>query len=213
MKTGDFMVRPIKTVEIEEVSKLLASAYHEDQFFKWCVAREEARHQVVAQYYQVYLRSKGCVAHVAQGDDQRIVGATVWLPHETDARLYEEIERVVGVANAPMFNEVAEKSHANEPTQGPFYQLVGFGVLTGMQGKGVGQALLKYHLDILDEAGVPTYLEASTPYHGGGVYGKFGYEPFGSLMFFTETAVLYPLYRHAKKGDNNENEKENSIYL
>jgi len=68
-----------------------------------------------------------------------------------------------------------------------------------MQGKGIGAALLKYHLDILDELGISTYLEASTPYYGGGVYGKFGYQQAGELMVFTDTAVLYPLWRPAKK--------------
>ena len=199
MNVYDFTVRPINVDEIDKVADLLATAYYHDLFFKWCVDNDEDRHKIVAGYYKVYLRSRGCVAHVAENPDMGIIGASVWLPHDFDASIEEEIERVVGAANAPMFRAVAEKSHKNEPTDGPFYQLVGFGVLKELQGRGVGHALLKHHLDILDQAGIATYLEASTPYHGGGVYGKFGYKPFGELIVFTDTAVLYPLYRPAYK--------------
>ena len=199
MKTCNFIVRPINADEIEKVACLLATAYYHDIFFKWCVDSDEDRHKIVAGYYKVYLRSRGCVAHVAESPDMGIIGASVWLPHDADASIYEEIEKVVGAANVPMFREVAERSHENEPKDEPFYQLVGFGVLKEVQGKGIGRALIKYHLDILDQTGIATYLEASTPYHGGGVYGKFGYEQFGELMVFTDTAVLYPLYRPAYK--------------
>ncbi|MCL1991704.1 MAG: GNAT family N-acetyltransferase [Spirochaetes bacterium] len=201
MKIENFTVRPIQAGEIGKAAELLSDAYYHDVFFKWCVDSDEGRRKIVSDYYKVYLSSRGCVAHVAAAGEG-LIGATVWLPHDADAGMYDEIERVVGAANAPMFREVAEKSHKNEPTGVPFYQLVGFGVLKEAQGRGVGQALLKYHLDILDEAGIPTYLEASTPFTGGGVYGKFGYAHFGELMTFGEDSFpvkLYPLFRDAKK--------------
>ena len=199
MKTYNLTVRPINANEIDQAATLLAQAYNDDIFFKWCVASDEDRPKIVSDYYKVYLRARGCVAHAAESPDMGMIGVSVWLPHDADASIYEEIESVVGAVNLPMFREVAERSHQNEPSDGPFYQLVGFGVLKEAQGRGVGHALLKYHIDILDRAGIPTYLEASTPYHGGGVYGKFNYKQYGELMFFTDTAVLYPLYRPAKK--------------
>ena len=196
MEAKSFVVQPLVPDEIHQVARLLAAAYFDDIFFKWCVDKDEERLQVVAAYYEVYLNSKGCVAHVAKNPEGEIIGATCWLPQETEEGMHEKIEEIVGVYS-PQFAAVAEKSYANEPKEGPFYQLVGFGVAKEAQGQGVGQALLKYHLDILDKAGIPTYLEASTPFTGGGVYGKFGYKPYGELMHFTKTAVLYPLYREA----------------
>ena len=198
MKNNDFVVRPIKVGEIDKVSELLAVGYDGDVFFEWCVPKEKGRHKVIADYYKIYLGARGCVAHVVEDSSGNIVGASVWLPHDTDESIYPEIERVVG-ENAPMFNAVAEDSHLSEPPMEPFYQLVGFGVLKELRGLGLGHDLLKYHLDILDEKGIPTYLEASTPYFGSGVYSKFDYQPVGELMKFTEEAVLYPLWRHARK--------------
>ena len=197
MGNRKIVVRPTKFNEIKQVSELLATAYEGDVFFEWCVPKDEGRHQIISDYYKIYLRAKECVSHVAVNEEGEIVGASVWLPHDTDPSIYPEIEKVVGV-NAPMFNEVADKSHLSEPPMGPFYQLVGFGVLPHLQGAGIGQKLLETHLDILDKRGIPTYLEASTPYHGRGVYAKFDYQPVGELMYFSDTAVLYPLWRPAK---------------
>ena len=201
MNTDGFTIRSINDNEINKAADLLSAAYYDDIFFKWCVDNDKDRLKIVADYYKVYLNSRGCIAHVAESHKKGIIGVSVWLPHDTDEDMYKEIELVAG-ANALQFRAVAEKSHKNEPSNGPFYQLVGFGVLKEEQGKGFGQALIKHYLDILDEAGIPTYLEASTPYYGGGVYGKFGYKPFGELMYFSDTAVLYPLYREANQALN-----------
>ena len=186
-------IRSIKQEEINIVADLLSTEYYHDDFFIWSVESDEDRHKVVSDYYKVYLNAAGCVAHVAECDGD-IVGASVWLPHDVDVSIYDDIDEVTGVY-AAQFRAVADKSHESEPKGMPFYQLVGFGVVKKMQGAGIGGALLKYHLDILDEKGVPTYLEASTPYSGGGVYGKFEYQLVGELLVFAERAVLYPLWR------------------
>jgi len=195
---SDFTIRPINQGEIEKVADLLSTGYYYDKFFKWSVESDDARHKVVLDYYKIYLNAVGCVAHVAESPDKGMIGASVWLPHDVDTSIYDEIDKVVGV-NAPQFRAVSDRSHDSEPPMEPFYQLVGFGVLREVQGMGVGGALLKYQLDKLDEIGIATYLEASTPYTGGGVYGRFGYQPVGELMVFAETAVLYPLWRPANK--------------
>ena len=136
------------------------------------------------------------MSHVAEGPDG-IIGATVWLPHDVDASIYDDIDRAAG-EYAQQFRAVADRSHDSEPPIGPFYQLVGFVVAAEARGLGIGGAMLKYHLDILDTQGIPTYLEASTPFFGGGVYGQFGYQQVGELMVFADTAVLYPLWRPAR---------------
>ncbi|MCL1786782.1 MAG: GNAT family N-acetyltransferase [Defluviitaleaceae bacterium] len=193
-----YTVRPIVRHEVDQVANLISTGYYHDPFFIWSVPCDSARHQIVADYYKIYLTEPGAVAHVAQTPAGAIIGASVWLPHDVDACIYDDIDRVAG-PYAPQFRAVADKSHLSEPPVAPFYQLVGFVVAKEAQGMGVGGALLKYHLDILDEKGIPTYLEASTPYFGGGVYGRFGYQPVGELMVFAKNAVLYPLWRPAKK--------------
>jgi len=194
----DITVRLIRPEEIDKTADLISLGYYNDIFFKWVVEKDEDRRKIVADYYKTYLNAKGCIAHVAETPSKEIIGASVWLPHDVDQSIYDEIDIAAGIY-ADRFRAVADKSHYSEPPMAPFYQLVGFAVAIQAQGKGVGASLLKYHLDKLDESGIPTYLEASTPYYGKGVYGKFGYQPVGELMVFTDSAVLYPLWRPARK--------------
>lgn len=194
----DITVRPIRPEEIDKVACLISTGYYDDIFFKWTVERDEDRYKVVTDYYKAYLHAKGCVAHVAETSSAEIIGASVWLPHDVDESIYDEIDIAAG-SYASRFRAVADNSHYSEPPMEPFYQLVGIVVNKEAQGLGVGAKLLKYQLDQLDTLGIPTYLEASTPYNGKGIYGKFGYQPVGELMVFSDTAVLYPLWRPANK--------------
>jgi len=194
----DTIVRPMRPEEIDSAASLIASGYYGDIFFKWVVYKDEDHHRVVTNYYKAYLNARRCMAYVAEDADGKMVGASAWLPHDTDASVYNDIDAAVGIY-ADRFRTVADWSHLSEPPMTPFCQLVGFATMKEAQGRGVGAAMLKYHLDIMDEAGIATYLEASTPYFGKGVYGKFGYQLVGELMVFTDTAVLYPLWRPARK--------------
>ncbi|MCL2187161.1 MAG: GNAT family N-acetyltransferase [Defluviitaleaceae bacterium] len=193
-----YTIRNMRSDEINTIAAMIADGYKNDIFFHWVVDNPADHQQVVCDYYKVYLNAAGCVAHVAEAPDGTRMGATVWLPDDVDPSIYDEIDRVTG-KYAPQFRAVADASHESEPDERPFYQLVGFVVDPALRGKGIGAALLKHQLDILDKKGVPTYLEASTPFHGGGVYGKFGYERVGELLTFSDTAVLWPLWRGVKK--------------
>jgi len=192
-----YTLREIDKKEIAQVAALIANGYQDDIFFKWVVPNANDRLSVVTQYYIQYLSAGGCIAHVAENLLGNIVGATVWLPHDVDSSLYDSISKAAG-KYACNFEAVADASHDSEPHEIPFYQLVGFVVDKTCRNSGLGAALLKYQLDILDKRGIATYLEASTPYCGKGVYGKFGYQAYGKLLHFTDSAVLYPLFREAQ---------------
>lgn len=198
IKMKDIAIRPVRPDEIDKIADLISTGYYNDIFFKWVVENDDHRHKIVTDYYKAYLNARGCVAHAAETPSGEIIGASVWLPHDTDASVYDAIDAAAGIY-AKNFRAVADWSHLSEPPMAPFYQLVGFVIGAQAKGKGLGVTLLKHNLELFDKMGIPTYLEASTPYHGGGVYGKFGYQPVGELMFFTDTAVLYPLWRPAKR--------------
>jgi len=194
----DITIRPITPDEISKVASFISLGYYDDIFFKWVVADDNERHKIVTDYYKVYLNTKGSVVHVAEDFSGELMGATVWLPHDVDASIYDEIDKIAGIY-ADNFRAVSDMSHYSEPPMTPFYQLVAVVVSKNAQGLGLGARLLQHNLDRFDEMGIPTYLEASTPYHGGGVYGKFGYQPVGELMVFNKDAVLYPLWRDVRQ--------------
>jgi len=179
--------------EVRFIAEFISDGYFDDIFFKWVVPPDEERQAIVADYYEAYLKADGAYIYVAE-EDGIVVGASVWLPHDVDPSLYDDIDAAAG-RFAPNFRAVADMSHESEPKDTAFTQLVGFVVDKKQRGRGIGIAQLQAHLDVMDTKGIPTYLEASTPFHGGGVYGKFGYTLYGELMVFSPTAVLYPLWR------------------
>ena len=181
--------------ELENIAKFIARGYFDDIFFKWVVPSDTQRLVIVTEYYKVYLGAEGAHIYVAEANGV-VVGATVWLPHDVNPAIYDDIDTATG-EYAPNFWAVADKSHESEPKNTPFSQLVGFVVDETQRNQGVGTTLLKAHLDIMDTQGIPTYLEASTPFNGGGVYGKFGYTQYKELLVFSPQAVLYPLWRPA----------------
>lgn len=195
-------IRDTKKEEIAAVAKFIAESYDGDIFFKWVIGSDTDKFSdkaldIIAKYYEVYLSANGCVSHVAKDENDQLVGATVWLPHDVDAKIHDDINKVAG-EYAANFQAVADASHENEPKGIAFYQLVAVVVDKTKRGQGIGEALLAEMLNILDSRGIDTYLEASTPYVGKGVYGKFGYKLYSELLKFTDTAVLYPLFRQAK---------------
>jgi len=185
----------MKPSESDTIAAFISKGYFDDIFFKWVVPPDEKRLAVVTEYYKVYLGAAGAYVYVAE-EDGALVGASVWLPHDTDPSVYDDIDAAAGEFK-PNFRAVADLSHDNEPKGTAFTQLVGFVVDKTKRDRGIGTALLKAHLDIMDTQGIPTYLEASTPFDGGGVYGKFGYTFYSDLMIFAPNAVLYPLWRPA----------------
>jgi len=189
-------IRTLTPKDIPKVAAFIATGYNDDIFFKWVVPNDEDRHKIVTEYYKIYLSAKGNVVHVATDPTGEIVGVTVWLPHDVDDSIYEEIDKAAGIY-APQFRAVADASHDNSPAEGPFFELVGFVTRKDLQAQGIGYQLLKHHLDELDNKGIPTYLEASTPYHEKSVYRKFGYVHHGETINFKNAAFLYPLYRAA----------------
>ena len=189
-------IKPLKREDIPQIAAFIATGYYDDIFFKWVVPNDAHRHQVVTEYYKIYLSAKGAIVHVATDSNDEIIGATVWLPHDVDEAIYEAIDKAAGIY-APQFRAVANASHDNVPTEQPFYELVGFVTRKELQGQGIGYQLLKHHLDELDSKGIPTYLEASTPYHEKSIYRKFGYIHHGETINFKDAAFLYPLYRAA----------------
>ncbi|MCL2236195.1 MAG: GNAT family N-acetyltransferase [Defluviitaleaceae bacterium] len=193
-----FTIRSVRQDEISKVAEFIARRYFDDIFFHWVVPEPSDRIPTVKAYYIEYISAAGSVCHVAETADGELVGATVWLPDDLDPAVSERIYKAVG-KYAPNYKEISRKSYDSCPPMSPFYELVAVVAHADMQGQGIGGALLKHHLDILDEKGIATYLEASTPYHGEGVYAKFGYQQCGELMHFSDTAILYPLWRPARK--------------
>ena len=63
-------------------------------------------------------------------------------------------------------------------------------------GRGLGAALMKHALSIVDQAGLPAYLESSNP-RNISLYERHGFEIMGEIQVGT-SPVMTPMYRAAR---------------
>ena len=64
-------------------------------------------------------------------------------------------------------------------------------------GRGLGAALMKHALEIVDEAGLPAYLESSNP-RNISLYERHGFEVMGEIQTVS-SPVMTPMYRAARR--------------
>jgi ribosomal protein S18 acetylase RimI-like enzyme len=64
------------------------------------------------------------------------------------------------------------------------------------QGRGYGSALLEHALCIIDEQGMPAYLEATTE-RNKALYERYDFEVVGEIQYGT-SPTMWPMYRTAR---------------
>lgn len=124
--------------------------------------------------------------------------AALWLP----PGLSSDRERMLGAAGPWIPPErietvgaVGEQMGAFHPEE-PHWYLAMIGVDPAQQGRGLGSALLKAALRVVDEAGAPAYLESSNR-RNDPLYQRFGFEPIGHVAP-GDFPGLVPMWRPAR---------------
>lgn len=79
----------------------------------------------------------------------------------------------------------------------PHWYLAMIGVDPSRQGRGLGSALLKAALRVVDEAGAPAYLESSNP-RNTPLYERFGFQVMGKVAP-GDFPGLEPMWRPARR--------------
>ena len=80
--------------------------------------------------------------------------------------------------------------------KGECWYLPVIGVDPAHQGRGLGAALLKHALRIIDEEGLPAYLEASSP-RNAALYERHGFEVIGKIQV-GNSPIISPMLRSPK---------------
>jgi ribosomal protein S18 acetylase RimI-like enzyme len=90
-----------------------------------------------------------------------------------------------------------EKRHQQQPKQHWYLQTIG--TAPDFQGKGYARALMLKHLALIDQAGLPAYLEA-TKEDNVKIYEKFGFRVVeGGVIKFSDTCTVYCMARPPSK--------------
>lgn len=124
--------------------------------------------------------------------------AAMWLPpgEEPDG---DTIEQIIGASVAEeRMEEVGgffEQMDVFHPHEEHWY-LPLIAADPAMTGRGLGAALMKHALAIVDEAGLPAYLESSNP-RNISLYERHGFEIMGEIQAGS-SPVMTPMYRAAR---------------
>jgi GNAT superfamily N-acetyltransferase len=175
---------------------LVATAFADLPQIAWLVPDPAERARIMTDNFQIF------VDHALDHGEIHLLGdhsgVAVWFdrssaptppPKDYDDRL--------AAACAPYterFRELDELFDAHHPEQ-PHHHLALLAVHPGRQGAGLGTALLEHHHPRLDEAGLPAYLEASTP-RSRDLYLRHGYQPRGEPFHLGDCATpFWPMWR------------------
>jgi ribosomal protein S18 acetylase RimI-like enzyme len=125
-------------------------------------------------------------------------GAALWLAPETETDsdplidlFWESTSTEIQEDLFPVFDMMGEM-HPLEP----HWYLPMIGVDTYRQGLGAGSALLNHAVAMIDEAGLPAYLESSNP-RNIPLYERFGFSVTG-IIEHGKCPPIYPMYRPSR---------------
>ncbi|MFJ1567457.1 GNAT family N-acetyltransferase [Streptomyces erythrochromogenes] len=195
-------IRPARPTESAAIAALLARAFADDPVMAWMVPavdreRRIARYFRLAQHQQ---RPRPGGVRVAATGDGRLLGAALWsgpgcwkTSAVRELAALPEYARVFGLRGMPRAGEVQNAMHEAHPDT-PHWYLPTVGTDRGLQGMGVGSALLRQQLAECDRLGQPAYLESSNitniPFYEG-----LGFRVTGEIRLPGGGPTLWPMWR------------------
>jgi ribosomal protein S18 acetylase RimI-like enzyme len=192
-------VRRATTADADTLSRTLASAFHDDPVFGWCIPDPRLRDRHLAPLFRVIVDA--LLAHQETYCAEGAAGAALWVPPGMEALSEDQEVRLgaviaaVGGVTLPRFEALGNVMGANHP-QDPHLYLWFVGVRAGNQGQGWGGRLLGSRLARADEEGQPVYLEATSE-RNRALYERHGFEVTGELTV-DGSPTLWQMWREPR---------------
>lgn len=184
-------VRAAVPAERDAVLTILVAAFQDDPMSRWVFPDASRRRSVSHPAFFGALLDAGFEAgHVDVTEDH--TAAVIWLPAGGD-----DDGPIPGLdaAETDRLGVLLDLMAAREPA-GPLWHAQFIGVLPGLQGRGIGERLLRHGLDRADAGGVPTYLEASSP-DSTRLYRRLGFADHGPAFHPPGGPPMQPMRRPA----------------
>jgi len=159
------MARAMTPEDAAQVTELFALAFYDDPTWSWAFPDRDTRMDAHRAWWGLYVRSAiPCGSSVLTDDGG---AAALWIPSgepelsgEDEARVEPLLRELVG-AHADEVLELLGRFESNHPHARPHHYLSLLGTHPDHRGQGKGMGLLAEGIAVLDEQGVPAYLESS----------------------------------------------------
>jgi GNAT superfamily N-acetyltransferase len=176
--------------EIHRVADLVATAFHPLEVAAWLVTDTDERQRALYGHFAIVIEHAmhhGEVLITDSGAGDRagnragaLAGAAVWFPLDTPMPPIVDYDRRLWLAcgwHTDRFR-LLDSTFANHHPVEPHHHLALMAVHPNLQDRGIGSALLEHYHVRLDRAGLPAYLEASSP-GSRRLYLRHGYTDYG----------------------------------
>jgi ribosomal protein S18 acetylase RimI-like enzyme len=192
---------PVKVIRADEsdadtIIEILSTGFLNDPVSRWLFPDDEDRERLHPKFFAPFIQMALEGGEICTTEDRS--GAALWLPvaagHEDEPTLGELYEPVLGADYAQRIAIFEERSNANHPVQADHIYLPFIAVRPRFFGRGIGTALLRDRLAVLDREGVPTYLEASNG-DSARLYERLGYKRLDRTTDMPGGPSLYPMWR------------------
>lgn len=202
---GIYRAGPDHAGDLGRLGGLIGSAFADLSAVRWLIPGEHAERLSVftrwAELHALDALTRGHVDVLTDHDDgpERPLAVAVWFtnPHAAPPPDYDQqLQHAVGRAHldrSRTLNTVMADAH---PGGLHHHHLLLLAVDPTHQGQGYGSKLLAHHHRLLDDAGIPAYLEAASP-AGARLYQRHGYQHIGApLTLPGHTGPdLWPMWR------------------
>jgi GNAT superfamily N-acetyltransferase len=158
-------VRRLTEADADQVTELFALAFHDDPTWSWAFPAAGSRHEHMSAWWRLYARSIIPYGWSWTTDDGG--AAALWVPpgepelRPDDEALVEPLLRELLGGHADAVLVLMERFEANHPHDRPHAYLSLLATHPRHRGRGKGVGLLAENLALLDERGLPAYLESS----------------------------------------------------
>jgi GNAT superfamily N-acetyltransferase len=177
---------PTTTADCELAVRVLVAAFAEDPVLRWLLPGSTSSAERV---FRPVVEQSASLGELAVSPDG--AAAAVWLPRGAEPPVLDVEAIPDHLARLRTFMTLTEQRH---PSGQAHLYLVFLGVRPDAQGRGLGGALLRERISRADVAGVPTYLEASSP-RNLPIYERCGFRVTGEPIILPDGPPLWPMWR------------------
>lgn len=128
---------------------------------------------------------------------------SIWIPPGRTEMSEDQGRRLTQLAHdclgpgAGAYLELLDQFDSAHPRDEPHYYLSLLGTHPEHRGRGIGMALLAHDLALIDDEGIPAYLESSNPANNRR-YETVGFEPIGEFSFPGGGATVTTMWRASR---------------
>ena len=184
----------------DDVVAILVSAFYDDPTWSWAFPDPSLRAEQHRRLWGLFV--EGAMRYPWVWLTPGNTATSVWIPpngtdlsQEQEAALEPTIVEMLGADAAPVIHafELFDRAH---PREVPHFYLSLLATSAAHQGRGYGLGLLAGNLRLIDEAGMPAYLEASNPANVT-LYSRYGFEVGGSFKLPGDGPEVFTMWRDA----------------